>query len=165
MMIVGNGGAGKSCLAREVAARTQTPLVCLDALYWGPGWTPTAPERWREIQREALRGPDWIADGNYGGTLDVRLALADVVVLLDPPRVLCVLSIIRRRWRHRRLPRPDMAPGCAERLDLRFLLYVWSYPSRHRPSVLAKVHAAGRDGALVRLRSRREARAWLSTLD
>ena len=163
-MVVGSGGSGKSRLAREVAARTGVPLVHLDALYWGPGWTETPPERWREIQRAALRGPDWIVDGNYGGTLDERLPLADVVVLLDFPRRTCLLGVVERRLRHRGRVRPDMGPGCPERLELSFLRYIWSYPGRHRASLLAKVHAFGKDEALVRLRSRREARMWLSTL-
>ena len=57
-----------------------------------------------------------------------------------------------------------MAPGCPEHLELAFLRYIWAYPGRHRAGVLAKVHAFGKDDALVRLRNRREAREWLSTL-
>ena len=95
----------------------------------------------------------------------MRLALADVVVLLDYPRWTCLLGVAAWRLRYRGTPRPDMAPGCPERVELGFVRYVWTYPSRHRPSLLAKVRAAGRDDALVRLRSRREAGAWLSTLD
>ena len=164
MMVVGSGGAGKSVLAREIGARTGLPVIHLDALFWQPGWVETPRERWREIQREALAGPDWVVDGNYGGTLDERLALADVVVLLDYSRLTCLLGVVVRWLRHRGKSRPDMAPGCPERLKLDFLGYVWAYPARRRPSVLAKVHAFGKDDALVRLHNRREAREWVATL-
>ena len=164
MMVVGSSGAGKSSLAREIAARTGLPVVHLDALFWQPGWVETPRERFREIQREALAGPDWVVDGNYGATLDERLALADVVVLLDYSRLTCLRGAIGRWLRHRGETRPDMAPGCPEHLELGFLRYIWSYPGRHRTSLLRKVHAFGKDDALVRLRNRREAREWLATL-
>ena len=118
MMVVGSSGAGKSVLAREIAARTGLPLIHLDALFWQPGWVETPRDRWREIQREALAGPDWVVDGNYGGTLEERLALADVVVLLDYSRVTCLLGAVVRWLRHRGRSRPDMAPGCPEHLEL-----------------------------------------------
>lgn len=142
-MIVGSAGAGKSTLARALARRTGLPLVHLDALYWQPGWVETPRPRWREVQREALAGERWIADGNYGGTLE-RLALADVVVLLEYSRWICLWGVLRRIWRHRREARPDMAPGCPERLDVDFLKYVWSYPGEHLPRVLRKVEEQGK---------------------
>src|SRR5687767_8178275 len=85
VMIVGNGGAGKSTLARALGERTGLPVVHLDALYWQPGWVEPPREEWRATQRQQLAGSDWIADGNYGGTMEERLRLADAVVLLDHP--------------------------------------------------------------------------------
>ncbi len=163
-MLIGNSGAGKSTLARELGRRTGLPVVHLDALYWQPGWVEPAREEWRVTQREALDGTDWIADGNYSGTMEERLPAADVVVLLDYPRWVCLLGVVTRAWRYRHTPRPDMAPCCPERLDLSFLRYVWSYPGKHRPRVLAKVDGHGKNDVLVRLRNRREARAWLDAM-
>jgi len=164
-MLIGNGGAGKSTLARELGRRTGLPVVHLDALFWQPGWVEPAREEWRVTQREALDGTDWIADGNYSGTMEERLPAADVVVLLDYPRRVCLLGVVTRAWRYRHTPRPDMAPCCPERLDFSFLRYVWSYPDKGRPRVLAKVDRYGKNDVLVRLRNRREARAWLDTMD
>lgn len=163
-MLIGSGGAGKSTLARELGRRTGLPVVHLDALYWQPGWVEPPREEWRATQRKALEGADWIADGNYGGTMEERLPVADLVVLLDYSRWTCLLGVVLRVWRYRRTPRPDMGPGCAERLDLSFMRYVWSYPHKHRPRVLAKVNGYGKNDVLVRLRSRRAARAWLDAM-
>jgi adenylate kinase family enzyme len=41
VMVIGCGGAGKSTLARILAARLELPLIHLDFHYWGPNWKPT----------------------------------------------------------------------------------------------------------------------------
>lgn len=38
VLIVGSPGAGKSTLAKKLAARTGLPLTHLDDLYWNAGW-------------------------------------------------------------------------------------------------------------------------------
>ena len=53
VLIVGPGGAGKSWLAKRIAARTGVPLVHLDRGFWQPGWVD-----------------------NYGGTLSLRMERA-----------------------------------------------------------------------------------------
>jgi adenylate kinase family enzyme len=164
-MIVGNGVPGKSTLADGLAQRTGLPVVHLDALYWQPGWREPSSEHWRLVQRRALAGDDWIADGNYVGTAEERLPRADLVILLDYSRLTCLLGVVRRRWRFRHRRRPDMAPDCPERLTADFLRYVWSYRRKHLPRVLAQVADHHKSEALVRLRSRRQAETWLSQLD
>jgi hypothetical protein len=54
-----------------------------------------------------------------------------------------------------------MADGCPERLTVEFLRYVWSFRRQHLPRVLAAVAEAGKQDRLVRLRSRRDAEAFL----
>lgn len=68
-------------------------------------------------------------DGNYGGTLDLRLAATDAVGFIS--RGLYVWHVISRRLRHARRSRPDIAPACPERLTPRF-----GYPTERRPGIL-----------------------------
>jgi adenylate kinase family enzyme len=150
VLVIGSGGAGKSTLARRLGAATGLPVVHLDALHWKPGWTPTPPDEWRRVVGEAAAGDRWIMDGNYGGTMDVRLAACDTVVFLDLPRVTCLRRAVGRALRHRGgRTRPDMAPDCPERLSLEFLRWIWEYPRTRRPGVLAKLDRAAREGKRV----------------
>ncbi len=58
-----------------------------------------------------------------------------------------------------------MAEGCPERLDVeffRFVRWVWDYPRRSRPKVLARLAAAGDGKRIIRLRSRREVGRFLA---
>ena len=96
-------------------------------------------EQFREVQRALVRRERWIIDGDYGATLEVRLAAADTVIVLDLPRMVCAWRIVKRVLIYGRGAgpvRPDLAPGCRERLNgefVGFVRYVWRYPRDRRP--------------------------------
>ncbi len=161
--MIGSGGAGKSTFARELAVVTGLPLVHLDRLYWRPGWTPTPIDEWETVVREAIAAEQWVIDGNYGGTLALRLEVADTAVFLDVPRLVCLRRVVWRSLRHLGSTRDDMGPGCAEQVSLEFWRWVWSFPRRVRPDVLAQlVEFERRGGRAVTLRSDTEVRAFLA---
>jgi hypothetical protein len=54
-------------------------------------------------------------DGNYGGTMELRLAAADTIIYLDLPPPLCLWRVFLRFWRYRGRSRPDVAAGCGLR--------------------------------------------------
>ena len=163
VLVIGSGGAGKSTFARTLGARLGLPVVHLDRLYWRPGWEPTPLREWGPAVERVLEGEAWIVDGNYGGTLERRLAAADTAVFLDLPRWLCLWRVVRRRVRYAGRSRPDVAEGCPERLSWDFVRWVWRYPEARRPGVLARLEAAEGVRA-VRLQSRREVRSFLAAL-
>ena len=158
MLVIGCGGSGKTRLARELADRHGLPLVHLDREYWRPGWREPAPEEWEARVRELVAGDAWILDGNYGGTLDLRLGRADTVVFLDVSTLACLRGVAVRyiRWRGR--TRPDLPNGCEETIDLEFIRYVLAYRRTRRAGVLDRL---GRfEGEVVVLRSRRDVRRY-----
>jgi adenylate kinase family enzyme len=139
IVVLGSGGAGKSTFSVRVARETGLPLVHLDALYWKPGWVESSKSEWAATVEEIVRGEQWIVDGNYGGTLEQRLAACDTVIFLDVPRHQCLWRVIKRRLRYRGRSRPDMREGCNERLTLAFLLWIWRYPETRKPLVLKRL--------------------------
>ena len=84
-MVIGTTGAGKTTLAREIAARLGVPHVELDALYWEAGWVEAPLEVFRERTRQALDGEAWVVDGNYSKVRDLTWGRADTLVWLDYP--------------------------------------------------------------------------------
>ena len=102
-------------------------------------------------------------DGNYSGTLAMRMAAADTIVWLDPPRAVCLAGVITRRIRNRGRNRDDVGPGCPERLTRDFVEWIWNYQTRTAPKVAALCDDARARGAtVVHLRSRAAAEAWLT---
>ena len=162
VLIVGSGGAGKSTVAVLLGARLQLPVIHLDAHYWHPGWVATPRDEWHAQVAELVERDAWVMDGNYGGTMEQRLAACDTVVLLDLPRVVCLWRIVRRAIRYAGRSRPDMTPGCAETLSWAFVWWVWSYPSRRRPDVLRRLAALPASTRVVRLRSSRDVAAFVA---
>lgn len=162
ILIIGSGGAGKSTLARQLAATTGLPVVHLDALYWRSGWAETPKSEWQAIVAEQVSQPEWIMDGNFKGTLDLRLAACDTILFLDLPPWLCVWQILKRLLTYWGQTRPDMAPGCDERISAEFLHWVCTYRRRQRPRIMATLAAAQDQGKQVLiLRSRREVAHFL----
>jgi adenylate kinase family enzyme len=163
-MVIGSGGSGKSVLSLRLAERTGLPVIHLDREYWGPGWQPMPEDRWEARIRELASRDRWIMDGNFGGTIPIRLAAADTVVFLDLPRLVCLWNVIRRWAKYRSDARPDMTPGNAEKLDLKFLRWIWGYPTTRRPGIVAQLEGLPPTTRVVRLRSRREIGEFLATI-
>lgn len=159
--VIGCSGSGKSVLAQELGRITGLPVIHLDQAYWQPGWVTTPRDKWREMQREFVSGREWIIDGNYGGTMEMRLRAADTVVFLDYSRLACLRGVIQRYLMYRRGRRPDMADGNDERLSFEFLKWIWRYPTNDRPTVMQRLWSLPPTTRIVRLRNREEARLFL----
>ncbi len=108
VVVTGLAGSGKSTFAVALATKTSLPVIHLDLFFWKPGWVAPSETEWREEQRVVLAGDAWIADGNYHETLDVRLELADTLVVLDTPWWRCSGRALVRGFR---MP-GQLPPGC-----------------------------------------------------
>ena len=128
IMIIGCGGSGKTTLARILSEKTGLPLVHLDQIYWSPGdWQHLEREEFdRRLQIE-LEKNQWIMDGNFNRTLEMRLERADTVIYLDYNRIVCLLHWVKRVITNYGKAREDMAPGCGERFDPEFMGWIWNF--------------------------------------
>jgi adenylate kinase family enzyme len=141
VLVIGCGGSGKTTFAVRLARLTGLPLIHLDSHYWLPHWKHRGEEEWTAIVRDLLSRDRWIMDGNYGGTLDLRLEACDTVFFLDLPRMTCIARVLRRQLGHWGRSRAELPEGCGEHFSLEFLAWIWTYPSRRRPSILERVSA------------------------
>lgn len=160
--IVGSGGAGKSTWARALADRTGLPLTHLDRHFWRPGWEEMPRDEWRAFQQELVAEPRWILDGNYGGTMDIRLPAADTVFIFGIHHARCTASVIRRTLRD--LGKPTQADGCPERFKLDFLRYVWTYPKKARVRLDNHLANHGTHLNVVEFTTRKQAWQYLDAL-
>lgn len=164
VLILGNAGAGKSTLAKRLAARIGAPVVHLDAYFWQPGWQPTPRDQWGERVVALAEQESWIMDGNYAATLAVRLSRADTVVVLDLPRAQCLYRVVRRGLRERGQWRSDMAIGCREQLpDRAFLRWIWRFPADELRPMLREIETSDARARQVTLRSSSDIARFLAS--
>ncbi|MEO6333685.1 MAG: DNA topology modulation protein [Pyrinomonadaceae bacterium] len=165
VLVIGSPGAGKSVFSRQLGEITRLPVIHLDRHYWRTGWIEPSRDVWSRQLEEMLKGDEWIMDGNYGGTMELRLEYCDTVIFLDFPRHICTWRIAKRTFQYRGRNRPDLAAGCPEKLDLEFIRLTWTYPSRSRPRVMERLTRVAERVSIVKLKTGREADRFLRSLE
>jgi len=157
VLVIGSSGAGKSTFARRLGEATGLPVIHLDRLYWKPNWVETTDKNeWREKVEKVLAGEKWVIDGNYSGTLALRLEKCDTVIFLDIPRAVCVYRVLKRVTLYTKGSRPDMTDGCDERFDWEFIKWIWSYLMRSKPKVETFLKGVQDEKTIIRLQSKKE---------
>ncbi|HKS46280.1 MAG TPA: DNA topology modulation protein FlaR [Amycolatopsis sp.] len=162
VVVLGCAGAGKTTFSRHLGKLLDLPVFHLDRHYWRPGWVAAPEEKFHAAQRALVAKDRWVIDGNYSGSLHIRLPAADTIVLLDFPRWHCLYRVAKRTvqgW-----GKDGQATGCPERVDLEFLRWIWRWRRDSRPRALAKVAEHGRCARQLRLSNPREVKAFLENL-
>ena len=162
VIVIGPCGAGKSTSAVELGRLLDLPVHHLDRLHWREGWVESSREELEAAVAPILAGERWLIDGNYGGTMAARLERAETVVYLDYPIRLCLWRTLVRVLRFRGRTRPDMAPGCPERFDPAFFLYIFNW--NRGPRLRTEAKLMGHEAKVKRFRRPRQLRAWMDSL-
>lgn len=79
IIVIGCPGAGKSTFARKLRDATGIPLYYLDMLYHKPDKTIVKREEFDIGLNDIIKKDNWIIDGNYQRTLELRLRECDTV--------------------------------------------------------------------------------------
>ena len=164
VLVIGSCGSGKSVFSQRLGDLTGLPVIHLDRHFWRPGWVEPSKDVWQAQVEELLKGDRWIIDGNYGGTMDMRLAHCDTAIFLDFPRQVCTWRVIKRVLKNYGRTRPDLGEGCPEHVDLAFLKWTWDYPTRSRPHVLERLQRVEDRVKIVTLTSSREVEKYFAGL-
>jgi adenylate kinase family enzyme len=99
IVVVGTSGAGKTTLARRIAALLELPHIELDAINWQSGWrdlTRHDPEEFVRRVNAAIEAEAWVLDGNYGPARDIVWPRATHLVWLDYERPVIMARVISR---------------------------------------------------------------------
>jgi adenylate kinase family enzyme len=171
IVIVGTTGSGKTTLGQRLATQTGYLLVDLDAIHWGPDWTPMPLDQFRARVSEALAGPCWVVAGNYGKVRDIVWARADTLVWLDYPLALTLTRLFRRTVQ-RIVTREELWSGNRETWRVQFAsrdsLFLWALKTHRRYREMITTNLTVPEYAhlkVLRFHQPDEAEAWLRNLE
>ena len=167
--VVGVTGSGKTTMAARLADYLHCQHIELDAIHWGPNWTPLPREPFREQVAQIVAGECWVTDGNYSAVRDLVLARAETVVWLDYP-LLVILWRLVRRTTGRVIFRTELWQGNRENWrsqlgrDSLFLWALQTFRKRRKAYGTLAADPAMAYLQIIRLRSTRATRQWLRSL-
>ncbi|MDT0436441.1 MULTISPECIES: AAA family ATPase [Streptomyces] len=94
--VIGTPGAGKSTLARRLAASLGLPHIELDDPFWAAGWRQEDPEVFLGRVARLLDADAWVVDGQYDTAVAAHADRAHAVVWVDPPLRVSLPRLARR---------------------------------------------------------------------
>ena len=97
IIVIGCPGSGKSTLSKALQNITNIPLYHLDMMYWHTDRTTVEQSVFLNRLSNILNKSQWIIDGNYQSTLELRIKVCDTVVFLDYPVDACLKGITERK--------------------------------------------------------------------
>ncbi|MEG1923339.1 MAG: hypothetical protein RR054_01425 [Clostridia bacterium] len=164
IMIIGCAGSGKTTMSVTLSKIVGINAIHLDKYYWKPDWQESDKSDWESFIASAAAKDEWIIDGNYRNTMELRLQRADSVIFLDLPRSTCLISVLKRVFKYKGKQRFDMGNGCLERFDFSFIKWVYNFKKDSKPKIL-KLLDKHPDIIQITLHSRKEIQSFLLEID
>lgn len=156
IIVIGCPGSGKSTLSRRLHEKTGIPLFHLDMMFWNADKTTVEKEIFIKRLTDILKQDEWIIDGNYNSTMEMRMKTCDTVFFLDYPLEVCLEGIKQRRGR----PRSDM-PWTETEEDAEFVEFIKNYNSQSRPRVMELLEKYGDKNTFI-FKNREETEKFLN---
>jgi adenylate kinase family enzyme len=128
IVIIGNSGSGKSCLAKSLSKIYLIPIIHLDQLFWMPGGfneKRSKDEVKNEVEQKR-KDDSWIAEGVFGELAGLFLPRAQTLIYLDVDLATCHASLVTRGSESSR----QLAPVKAEENFRNLLLWAEQYWAR-----------------------------------
>lgn len=159
VIVIGCPGSGKTTFAEKLNKSTGLPLFYLDAIWHKPDRTHISREEYDKRLAEIMQLDEWIIDGNYSRTIEVRIKMCDTIILFDLPTKVCMEGATERLGK----ARYDV-PWIDTELDLALKQAIEDFPNQNLPQIyeLLDQYREGKD--IIIFKSREEADTFIDNL-
>jgi adenylate kinase family enzyme len=121
IILLGNAGAGKTTMARQLIGDRNIPRLSLDEIAWEQGVQRKPLEAsLRELQQFIDTNDRWIIEGCYGDLVEAALPYCTELRFLNPGVAVCVEHCRQRPWE------PEKFASAAEQQAMLEHLIQWA---------------------------------------
>jgi adenylate kinase family enzyme len=159
VIIIGCPGSGKTTFAEKLNKITGLPLYHLDAIWHKPDKTHISREDFDEHISKIFATSEWIIDGNYNRTLEMRLRHCDTVFLFDLPTDICIQGATDRLGKSRY----DL-PWIEKELPNALKQSIEEFPRDSLPRIYDLLKKYSENKQVIVFKSREAADAYLQTI-
>lgn len=156
VIVIGCPGSGKTTFAEKLNKCTGLPLYHLDAIWHKPDKTHIAREEFDQRISEIFATGEWIIDGNYNKTVEMRLKECDTVFLFDLPTEVCLQGATERLGKGRY----DL-PWLETELDPEFERFIKNFTNNSLPKLYTLIEKYKSEKQVIIFKSRKEADDFL----
>ena len=159
VIVIESPGAGKSVFSQKLKKVTNLPLYHLDMLYHKKDGTHISKEELEKKLKIIFKEEQWIIDGNYQRTLELRLKECDTVFLLDYPTEICIKGAESRVGRKR-----DDLPWVEEKLDEEFKKVIIDFSKIKLPEIYRLLNKYRNNKDIIIFKTREESDNYIKNL-
>ena len=159
VIVIGCPGSGKTTFAEKLNKKTGLTLYYLDAIWHKPDKTHIDRENFDEQISRIFDASEWIIDGNYNRTIEMRLQQCDTVFLFDLPTDVC----IQGAWDRLGERRYDL-PWIDKELSESFLRSIEEFPEKSLTKIYELLEKYREDKQIIVFRSREDADDYLAKI-
>lgn len=159
VIVIGCPGSGKTTFAEKLNKCTGLPLYYLDAIWHKPDKTHIPREEFDERIKDIFNTAEWIIDGNYSRTIEMRMKECDTVFLFDLPTEVCLQGATDRIGKGRY----DM-PWIETELDPEFELFIREFSETTLKKIYELIEKYKAGKMVVIFKSREEADKYISEI-
>ena len=159
VIVIGCPGSGKTTFAEKLQNFTGLPLYYLDTIWHKPDKTHIPREEFDERIKEIFKTSEWIIDGNYGRTIEMRMKECDTVFLFDLPTEVCIQGATERIGKGRY----DL-PWLETELDPEVESFIREFPETTLPKIYDLIEKYKAEKEIIIFKSREETDEYLNEL-
>lgn len=156
--VIGGSGNGKTTLTNNLGRMLNLPVYHIDGMNYLENWVPRDKEERDKMILSKIKENKWVIDGTYHATLKQRLENADFIIFLDYSSLAQIKGVLQRFRKQGGKEKPEI-PGCKEKLDLKFLKFVWNWRKDKRKDIIENLKSIDKNKVVI-FKNRNQLNRW-----